>query len=431
MKKSKKLLVSGIGLLLLILFINRVDNEKFKIDQASIANIEKLKEEVATQLPDNAELVSASEDKVNFIMNFEDANGNEKFLLPYKKDSSKKPLNIMVLTKEGNKWVEEERIALVGEDFDTIMFEDISGDGEKELIIGLKIGKSSTRGLSLYEYDNGELKEIASENYEDIFVADFDSDDISEVVLLKNHSKEKKMEINYYEYRDESLKIIDSIVLEETEAKVELALQKISSENRGLVAQLETESKKGVLSVFNIKNGKLERLSLLGEESIQNPFYVETKDINEDGIFEFPILKQSPGLTSKDNLTWITEWHSLNPEGELEVVKREYTDHEGAFTLEFFEEWEDQISIKRYVGRSGEIASVDFLRYSGQGGTDFLFEIAVYTTEDWSKQDREYREQKDIIAKSQKRVYILSSNESHYTIKDIKKKFRILENKEN
>lgn len=431
MIKSRKLLILGIGLILLILFINRANREQFKIEQSNLENIEKLKVEIEKQLPDGAELLSSAEGGFSHVMYFKASDGVERAVIPYKKDSSNKPLNLMVLERSGKLWIEKDRLPLVGEDFDKVVFEDITGDGGEEIIVGLKIGKSSTRGLSVYGYSEGDLKELLSDNYEDLFVADFDSDDIGEIVLLKNNSKEKKTEINYYEYKGGKLDTIDSIALEESEAKVDLKLEQINEGKKGLIAELETESKKGVLSVFKVEGDNLERLSLLGRKSIENPFFVASKDVDGDGIFEFPILKASPGLGQEDSLTWITEWYGLNQDySELSVVKREYTDYQGTFTLDFFENWGEDIVIKRSVDRSGEIESVEFTKVNESEGENFLFGISVYKIEDWGEISKESREEKEIITKSRDRVYVLESSRDEYSLEKIKSRFRVLDLKE-
>jgi hypothetical protein len=431
MMKSKKLLILGIGIIILILFINRANREQFKIEQSKLENIEKLKVEISKQLPDGAELLSSAEGEFSHLMYFKASDGVERAVIPYKKDSSKKPLNLMVLEKSKDVWVEKDRLPLVGEDFDKVVFKDITGDGGDEMIVGLKIGKSSTRGLSVYGYGDGELEELLSDNYEDLFVADFDSDEIGEIVLLKNNSKEKRTEINYYEYKGGSLDIIDSIALDDSEAKVDLKLEQINRDKKGLIAELETDSKKGVLSVFKVEGNNLERLSLLGKKSIENPFFVASKDVDGDGIFEFPILKASPGLEQEDNLTWITEWYGLNQDySELSVIKREYTDYQATFTLDFFENWGEDIVIKRSPDRSGEVESVEFISALKGEGEKPLFGISVYKIEDWGEIPKESREEKEIITKSQDRVYVLDSRDDEYSLEKIKSRFRVLDLKE-
>lgn len=427
MKRSRQLLFLGIGIILLALFVNRVHRERFKILANDLEDIDKLKTEITKQLPDSAEMSAPEEDELFQIMYFKDSEGVERVLIPYKKSSSNKPLNLMVLERSGNYWVEEEKIPLVGEDFDKIVVEDITGNGADEIIVGIKIGKSSTKGLDVYEFKDGSLVKLLNDNYEDLFVADFDSDSIGELILLKSNSKEKNTEINYYEYRDGKLATIDSIVLEEMEFKVDLKLEQINRDKKGLIAELETEDKKGVLSVFKVEGDNLERLSLLGKKSIENPFFVAARDIDKDGVFEFPILKLSPGLEKEDSSTWITEWYGLNEDySQLKLVKREYTD-EANFALDFFDSWNEDIAISRISDRDGKLEKVEFKRNSSGGTEDNLFSIAIYSLDSWEDMSKESRESEEIITKSQGRVYVLESSGDEYSLENIKSRFRVLD----
>lgn len=431
MMKSRKILILGIGILLLILFVNQVQREQFKIISSDLEDVDKLKSEVSSQLPDNAELLLSAEEGFSQPIYFKASDGVERALVPYKKNSSNKPLNLMVLEKAGNYWVEAERVPLVGEDFDKIMVEDITGDGGDEIIVGIKIGKSSTRGLDVYEYGGGGLEKILNDNYEDLFVADFDSDEIGEMILLKSNSKEKNTEINYYEYRDGELAKIDSIVLEELEYKVDLKLEQINLGKKGLIAELETEDKKGLLSVFKVEGNNLERLNLLGKSSIENPFFVASRDVDGDGVFEFPILKSSPGLEEEDSLTWITEWYGLSEDySELSVVKREYTDYQASFILDFFENWGEDIVIRKLGDGSGKAEEVLFAKISGSGSEESLFGISIYSLDNWEDMSKESREQKQIITKSQSKVYVFEPDDENYNLEKIKSRFRVLDLKE-
>lgn len=430
MNRSKKLLVLGIGVILLVLFINRAQREKFKIFSGDLEDMDKLKAEISRQLPDSAEISTPEEDELFQLTYFEDASGVERVLIPYKKNSSNKPLNLMVLEKSGNYWIEEERIPLVGEDFDKIVVEDITGNGSDEIIVGIKIGKSSTKGLDVYEFKDGILMKLLNDNYEDLFVADFDSDSIGELILLKSNSKEKNTEINYYEYRAGRLATIDSVVLEDREFKVDLKLEQINEDKKGLIAELETEDKKGVLSVFKVEGENLERLSLLGKKSIENPFFVPSRDVDKDGVFEFPILKLSPGLEKEDSSTWITEWYGLNEDySQLKLVKREYTD-EADFSLDFFEGWGDDIIIRRISDRAGKLEEVEFSRMSQDGREGELFGISIYSLDSWEDMSKESRESEEIITKAQGRVYVLESESPEYDLENIKSRFRVLDLKE-
>lgn len=430
MNRSRKLLVLGIGILLLILLINRVHREKFKILSTDLEDVDKLKSEIEKQLPDSAEISAPEEDELFELMHFKDSAGVERVLIPYKKNSSNKPLNLMVLEKSGNYWVEEERIPLVGEDFDKIVVEDITGNGSDEIMVGIKIGKSSTKGLDVYEFKDGSLEKLLNDNYEDLFVADFDSDSIGELILLKSNSKEKNTEINYYEYRDGKLATIDSVVLEEMEFKVDLKLEQINPDKKGLIAELETDDKKGVLSVFKVEGDNLERLNLLGKKSIENPFFVASRDIDKDGVFEFPILKLSPGLEKEDSSTWITEWYGLNEDySQLKLVKREYTD-EANFALDFFEDWNEDIVIRRISDRDGKLEKVEFTRSTPGEVEEKLFGISIYSLDSWEDMTKESRESEEIITKSQGRVYVLESEDDEYDLESIKSRFRVLDLKE-
>lgn len=425
MTSAKKIMSLGVGILTLTALLNFASEKQLKIENSSLKNSEKAKTALLNQLPEQTEILPTSEKNLSHMLFLNTTDGEERAVVPYRNDNSKKPLKLMILKKYRENWVEDMNLSLLGESFDEILFEDINGDRNPEIITGVKMGESTTKGLSIYSYQDKRFKQIFNDNYEKLFFEDLDNDDMAEMLLIQKTSIEGEAEVKYYGYRDGKLKLIDSLDLGKIGDESEIKFEKLNSSKSGLVVQTKVAEGEHMIRVLKVEANGLQELKLNQDKPLINPIKVGVKTENQS--LEIPVLKKSPKLGTESGEVWITEWHRLKSDFTLELSSREYIDYDTGFSFQFSKAWDETTGVKRIIGQAGELNAVEFNRYINPNEYEKLLEIKLYSNENWTKKSKEGRKQWEIIAKSSKHVYVLNQTLPDAEMEDIKSRFKILD----
>ena len=145
-----------------------------------------------------------------------DGDNNLEYLVKYKTQAKDKPLRIMILSKNDDKLEIADEIRNVGEDFDDVKYIDVNGDGKKEIIVGVKAGENLSKGINIYEFNNGKAKEIFEEYYSDYIIENINNNGKKDIVLIKENEKDGKSYANLYVYKENDFKKVKKVEIDST-----------------------------------------------------------------------------------------------------------------------------------------------------------------------------------------------------------------------
>lgn len=407
MRNPKIYLAVGLLLLAILVFASLARDKKVKISDSEIRNIENVSEIISSYPTSKSEILGSMNEEIEHIMFFEAKDGVMKAAVPYRVENSKSPLNLVILTKEGNYWVESDKISLIGEDFDRIIFKDLTGDGCPEIVTGVKMGNTQTKGLVVHGYRGGDLVEFFSDSYDELIVADVIEDKSFEIIVGKYSPDGESLNIRAYKQTGGRIRLIDSVDVEGVAEDMSIDLVEVAPGKKAILIQGEIEGNRGYLEALELTGDEIKNMEFFGEETVMNPFFLEARDIDGDGTVEIPFIRESPGLDQSDKKTWVSEWYSLDESGKLSIIKKEYVDRRNEFTLEYLSSWSGKEITARLSEVDGMEEYVEFSTYEDDTSRKKLFGIEVYTEEEWSKKTRSYRRDRLILSKSQERVYVL------------------------
>lgn len=172
-------------------------------------------------LPQNSEIVTLdkTEEKDNILLKDLDSDGRDEIITAYKlakgTSSENEKMNVLVLKKVGKSWTKVLDESGEGFSLDTVLTADLEGNGEKEVLLGRRIGGTVVQ-LSVYEWNDNVLNKISKEdiyyskldvinvlgkNRQDVAIWQHDTGDAYIVDILKwNGNIFIKDEDNYKEY---------------------------------------------------------------------------------------------------------------------------------------------------------------------------------------------------------------------------------------
>ena len=142
--------------------------------------------------------------------------GNVEYVVRYKVKDKENPLRIMILTEENGKPVMKAEIENVGEEFDEVEYIDINDNGSIEIVAGYKVGKSSSKGLSIYEYNDGNTEEIFQEYYSRYKLKKSKHDSKADILIIKEKEKGEKSFAYLYKWEENQFENIKKVEIDPT-----------------------------------------------------------------------------------------------------------------------------------------------------------------------------------------------------------------------
>lgn len=122
-------------------------------------------------VPPNSILLSPEEPKLTKPYQFYDFNqdGQEEIIITFEIKAKEQPnpsqYGVIVLRKENERWEKSWETQTQGVGLDYSGLTDITGDGFKEYLFGVKIGASAGNKLEVFKWNNNSLKKIAKVPY--------------------------------------------------------------------------------------------------------------------------------------------------------------------------------------------------------------------------------------------------------------------------
>lgn len=204
---NKKLLAIALSVLSSTMFITACDTsenneETITMKRLESAINEKLREDIDEE--NDIDILDLNGD------------GEMEYVVKVKTKESDHPLSIIILTKEDGNPVIQDEIKSVGEEFEEIKYIDINNDGKLEIVAGVKAGENMSKGISIYEYESGQTKEVFEEYYSDYILEDIDQDGVKEVVIIKEKEKEDKSYAYLYRWKENGFENTKKVEIDST-----------------------------------------------------------------------------------------------------------------------------------------------------------------------------------------------------------------------
>ena len=307
-----------------------------------------------------------------------DGDGRDEALAFFRLSNGEKPLKIYVFHPREDSYELASIIESSGTAIDSIYYEDLTGDGRKELIVGWKIS-SDVQTVTVYDMRPGPVQLMQS-TYTRLSFQELNGDGIPSLLLLRTNSDNQPV-AEFCSWQEGALSVSHRCTLSSTMA--ELSQQgrvKSGVLQDGTPALFVTgveESAWMVTDILTVKNGELVNILLsdvTGVSSEIAPFSsLYPEDINGDGITEVPHPEPIPdwGNVGGDPCRRI-DWYTYTSDGTKAAVVSTYHSVEDGWYLRLPDVWKDQILITRTAGTEEVTVTFSYRGDSGEPPQDVL-----------------------------------------------------------
>lgn len=342
---GRRLLRTGLGLLLCLCLSgcsfsmldaqNLMAPPKANADQQSIHQLlQGDRTEMALVYPKNGEYRSA------IITKDFTGDGSKDALGFYALED--RSVAVQFLLKDGDAWRTAGTFQNTATQVDRVCFADLNGDGRQDVLIGWGSTAGTTgrtAAVSAYLFSEGEITEYPLGTYGEMAVTDFDGDGVNEVFTIDKYLPPEGEEgeaspamARVYRFVDGQVRAVASVEADNSITNyTALSFGQLSAQLPGVAVDgAKADGSMTTQLFFFDGQGSLQNLPEgVNGENYQNPFSRPSttsftcRDINEDGILEFPAVSLLPGISSDvtpDSTSYLVEWRTLDKNGDFRAV---------------------------------------------------------------------------------------------------------------
>ena len=282
-----------------------------------------------------------------------DGDGQQEAIAFFRKSEDERPLKIYIFSASGDSYEQSAVIEGSGASVNSIVYSDLDGDGQTELIVGWRVN-AELQALSVYTLSSAGPRELVrSVSYVRYANADLNGDGRQELVVLRSDEEGEGL-ADYYDWKDGGLTLLQS------PARISVTMAELSQQGRLSAGTLRgnipalfvtgvTEQSAAVTDILAVRNGELTNIALSEATGVSGeiaPFYsLYPMDVNGDGLTEIPapLLAVSESGSSLRRV----DWRAYGLDGAGETVASTYHCVEDGWYLQLPETWVDRVQAER------------------------------------------------------------------------------------
>ncbi|MDT3497091.1 hypothetical protein NLU03_22555 [Bacillus toyonensis] len=341
--------------------------------------INELKEQIDKDLPVNYRLLTPKSNKdkqMIWSMDFKQDNKKEAIVF-YKLPNEDRSVYLAVYEEIGYKWKIKSTHKFDGEDIDIVEVGDFTGNGKRELLIGISVNRESLEHVMYaFSEENDDMKEIYNRRYTKLFIEDLNRNGLNDISVV-TYEKDEKLTVELIE----QFKTISEVTFDPFINSIQrIQMGHISKTLKAIVIDAGIGAHSGITYVAKFDKDHYEILPIDGKEDLFNEYVVESKDVNEDGIIEFVRTVRPKGWEDKSHGdSPLFERYIQWSEDGTKPIEERYIDIEKGYFVKIPEELIGKITIPDQQKESNSQKFLDV------NTNEIWLEVQIFKRKEWFK----------------------------------------------
>ncbi|PGA99705.1 hypothetical protein [Bacillus toyonensis] len=341
--------------------------------------INELKEQIDKDLPVNYRLLTPMSNKdkqMIWSMDFKQDNKKEAIVF-YKLPNEDRSVYLAVYEEIGYEWKIKSTHKFDGEDIDIVEVGDFTGNGKRELLIGISVNRESLEHVMYaFSEENDDMKEIYNRRYTKLFIEDLNRNGLNDISLV-TYEKDEKLTVELIE----QFKTISEVTFDPFINSIQrIQMGHISKTLKAIVIDAGIGAHSGITYVAKFDKDHYEVLPIDGKEDLFNEYVVESKDVNEDGIIEFVRTVRPKGWEDKSHGdSPLFERYIQWSEDGTKPIEERYIDIEKGYFVKIPEELIGKITIPDQQKESNSQKFLDV------NTNEIWLEVQIFKRKEWFK----------------------------------------------
>lgn len=267
--------------------------------------------------------------------------GTEEVIV-FAKGSQEKPLQIMVFSRDDEKYQLRTTIESTGTAFEQVDYVQLDGEQGLEMVVGHQVQNQVLRSLSVYDFSDEQPEKLMAANYQKYLTYDIDGDEQQEIVVLNpGRTETDNGTICVFSMTRDQIKQSAEVPLSQPLGQVKfIKTGFVSKDRRAVFISSGVDENTVTTDVFLMVDGELTNVALLDAkgtdtDSLKNEF-LYPEDIDRDGIVELPevipMSASEPGR--QDQQEYMVRWYTIDPEGKESTKLYTYHNYQEGWYME-------------------------------------------------------------------------------------------------
>ena len=327
-----------------------------------------------------------------------DGDGDEEAVAFFRRISDEKPLKIFVFSANNETYKLLCSIESSGSAVDSIYYEDLTGDGRRELVVGWRIS-ADVQTVAAYTVEE-EPVTLMQSSYVRYSIEELDGDGIPSLLLFRLDDEGNSI-AEFYSWRNDVMAVSYSTNLTGTMAELARG-SVVSGRLRGdhaavFVTGVSDEAMASTDIITYHAGVGLVNLAVdpqTGNSGVNFPYMqLRPQDIDGDGVIDVP----SPQMDEKGRATGIVEWLTYDGEGRAELVMTTYHNVAGGWYFVLPKEWQGRAAVSNADSGVNELQAILSLDGKEVG--------IIYTLTGENRENRALRGNRQVIKRQTGTTY--------------------------
>ncbi|MDO4719733.1 MAG: hypothetical protein Q4A78_03650 [Peptostreptococcaceae bacterium] len=289
-----------------------------------------IKDAVDQFLPEGSSLITISKNEKVLQDSFSkidlDSDGIFEFIFFYKENKSKF-IQAILLQEKGENWHKLCDIPLDAGDILRYQVEDLNNDMQKEIIIGAYVSNISE--LSIFSFQDQQLRKIVQTPYESMDIADMDNDMSFEIAVLFREDDFSESRIRLFNIENQKSILLDEIIFEEFKEAYYIRIGRIYDDTKAIFVDSYTQIHSGYTDIFFLEQKKLRSYEEKFNQKLKDKYYlIRSSDVDEDGFCEIGYPYAPPDDLEIDyekmNGDYAVSYYKIKKDGSVHFAKQIY-----------------------------------------------------------------------------------------------------------
>ncbi len=240
-----------------------------------------------------------------------DGDGVEECLV-FAKDDSEKSLKILIFCQLASGYELMDTIEGQGMAYDFVSYAQMDGHPGMEIIVGRQLSKELGKSLAVYRFSSEISRQLLTVGYSKMVAGDLDGDGLGELVLLgSGEAEDAPGVLSLYRLQDGKIQRTAALDLYGPIQNVERAvIGRLQGGQPAVFITADTAEETLVTDVFAMQKGTI--TGIYRSEPLQSlsSFFVYPEDVDADGVMEIPAL-----VPMKGSRQYFVHWYSVDTDG--------------------------------------------------------------------------------------------------------------------
>lgn len=328
-----------------------------------------------------------------------DSDGETEALIFYRANSDETVARMHYFNISSGKWVSNGDFNGYGNEVESVVIDDMDGDGFKELIVTWSIsGVSASNVLSIYRatYMTGKFKEISNETCVLCEVVDIDSDSKKEVFYISQSNTS-----GVIQKTAKVMKLSGDSVVHMGETKIDPSISSYVSVKTEKVSgdaplKIYLDALKGEVNmitelVYWDKDKNELVAPLIDSETMTNNVTLRfepilSSDINNDGIIDIPVQSQIFGkgddsVTIDTENIYLTRWCNFESASKSQTVANTLINYSDGYMIYLEDDELDSVGIRNYRSQN---CWVVYRTFGNGDNVEEIFSVMKVSADRWN-----------------------------------------------